>query len=211
MLGIRDYDELNNIVGFTRSEEYQEYFSDMDLSEEDKEKRIDLAQEMENNFLFVLSLIFTMQQYQSVDWAVVQNQFENAYRNSLSGAIDVDEEINSYINQFSYDATETTKNHEDDPYYYSMDRARLISENESNTSWNYSEYQQAISSGKTMKRWVDVRDRRERETHRIVGGTSKPIREPFVVGGSFMNYPKDQTFSPPASETVNCRCTIKYY
>ena len=61
MLGFQDYNELNNIVGLTRSEDYQEYFSDMDLSDDDKEKRIELAQEMENNFLFVLALIFTMQ------------------------------------------------------------------------------------------------------------------------------------------------------
>ena len=99
----------------------------------------------------------------------------------------------------------------DDPYYYSLDRARYMAENESNTSWNHSDFANAIKQGKTRKKWVDVRDNRERETHRRVGGMIIPISELFMVGSSFMLYPKDPSYGAPASEICGCRCTVKYF
>ena len=57
---------------------------------------------------------------------------------------------------------------------------------------------------------VDIRDKRERKDHREVGGTIKPITEPFLVGDSVMDYPKDTSYGASASQIVNCRCSIKY-
>ena len=211
MLDIRDYDELNELVGLNRSEDYDDYFDVMDMSDDDKQKRISLAEKLGDNFLLVLAFLFTMQQYQEINWQTIQSRFESAYRDALKNTIIIDDYLDTYIRQFSYDVTEATQNHVDDPYYYSLDRSRIMAENESNTSWNYSDFQSAIRAGYTRKRWVDIRDRRERETHRAVGGTVKPIEELFFVGSSFMRFPKDQEFSPPASETANCRCSIQYF
>ena len=171
MLDIRDYDELNEIVGMNRSEDFSDYFDVMDLSDQDKEKRIALAEKLEDNFLFVLAYLFAIQQYANVDWEEIRIRFESAYRNALENTIIIDEYLDLYIRQFAYDMVDSTQSHIDDPYYYSHDRARFAAENESNSSWNYSDYQEAIQSGKTKKRWVDVRDKRERESHRQVGGT----------------------------------------
>ena len=179
MLDVRGYDELNELVGMNRSEEYSDYFEVMDLSDADKENRIELAEKLGNNFLLILAFLFTMQQYQSINWETIRTRFENAYRDALDGVIILDEYLDSYIRQFSYDVTESTQSHVDDPYYYSMDRSRLMAENESNTAWNYSDFQSAIQIGCTRKQWIDIRDRRERETHRAVGGTIKPINEPL--------------------------------
>lgn len=211
MLDVRDYDELNELVGMNRSEEYSDYFGVMDLSDADKENRIELAEKLGDNFLLVLAFLFTMQQYQTINWETIRTRFENAYRDALEEAIILDEYLDSYIRQFSYDVTESTQNHVNDPYYYSMDRSRLMAENEANTAWNYSDFQSAIQNGYTRKQWIDIRDRRERETHRKVGRTVIPIEELFSVGSTFMRFPKDQIFSPPASETANCRCSIRYF
>lgn len=211
MLDVRDYDELNGLVGMSRSEDYEDYFGVMDLPDAGKEKRIELAERLGDNFLLVLAFLFIMQQYQTINWETIRTRFESAYRDALDGAIVLDEYLDSYIRRFSYDVTESTQNHIDDLYYYSFDRSRVMAENESNAAWNYSDFQTAIQNGYTRKRWVDIRDRRERETHRSVGGTVKPINEPFMVGSSFMNYPKDTSYGASSSEIVNCRCSIRYF
>lgn len=211
MLDVRDYDELNEIVGMNRSEDYEDYFGVMELSDSDKENRIELAEKLGDNFLLILAFLFTIQQYQEINWQTIQSRFESAYRDALENKIIIDDYLDIYIRQFSYDITESTKNHVDDPYYYSLDRSRVIAENESNTSWNYSDFQSAIQNGYTRKRWVDVRDRKERETHRAVGGTVKPINEPFMVGSSFLQFAKDTSLGASSSEIVNCRCSTIYY
>ena len=205
------FDELNSLLENKRSVDFDIYFDEMDLSDEEIRNRIELAEKLDNGFLVVLALLFTMQQYKAVNWESVRSGFETAYRNALENTIIIDEYLNSYIRQFSYDVTESTQKHVDDPYYYSMDRSKLMAENESNTTWNYSDFQTAMRKGYTRKRWVDIRDNRERESHRRVGGTVKPINEPFMVGNSFMNYPKDTSFGASSSEIVNCRCSIRYF
>lgn len=206
------YQELNDLVQNPRSEPYETYFGDMDLTDEEKEKRISLAEKFEDDFLFILILLFTMQQYGQVDWEVAREQFEIRYKNAIDGYVDLDEYMELYIRNFSYGVIDATQSHADEPYYYSTDRLRLISENESQGSMNHQEFADAVNSGKTMKEWMDVRDRRERETHRKVGRTVKPIEDPFVVGDSLMMYPKDtETFGAEAKEIINCRCSIRYF
>ena len=86
MLDIRSFDELNNIVGLNRSEDFDTYFDVMDIPEEDKKNRISLAEDLMDDFLVVLALLFSMQQYeQPIDWAVIQVRFESAYRKALDG------------------------------------------------------------------------------------------------------------------------------
>jgi len=54
-------------------------------------------------------------------------------------------------------------------------------------------------------------DKRVRTTHKEVGGTSKPIGEPFYVGGSLLLYPRDFSLGASAEQTAGCRCSIEYY
>ena len=211
MLSARTFDEVNNMNQTYRAIDFETYFGEMELSEEEKNKRISLAERLEENFVFVLAFLFYMQQYGNINWENIRVRFQNAYTEALSGVIVNDIAIQNYIEQFSYNVTDSSQKHVNDVYYYSTDRAKWMSENESNTIWNYSNYRDAINSGKTMKRWVDIRDRRERESHRKVGGTSKPIEEPFMVGGSFMMYPKDDSLGASDDQIVNCRCSILYY
>ena len=205
------FDELNKLVGKNRSEPYEIYFGEMDLTELEIKKRIALAEKLEENFLFAMALLFTMTQYNSVNYEQIRNKFEKSYFKAISGIIIADDYIKQYIKNFSYDITDSTKAHADDMYYYSSDRAIFIAENESLICWNHQDFSDAIKSGKRRKQWTDVRDKKERETHLQVGRTVKPINEPFLVGNSLMQHPKDTSFGASSSEIVNCRCTIKYF
>lgn len=206
------YKELNQMIKNPRSEPFDTYFGEMELSESEKNKRISLAEKLEDQFFPILIFLFILNQYAgTVDWEEIRARFENGYRDAVKKFADIDSQLDIHIKSFSQDVTESTKRNMNDFYYYSTDRARLISENESNTTLSYQEFVDAVNSGKTMKQWVDIRDKKERETHREVGGTIKRIAEPFLVGDSIMNFPRDFTFFPSASEVVNCRCSIKYF
>ncbi len=184
----------------------------MNLSEAEIKERIDLAERLENGFLFVLALLFTMTQYNFVNYEQIRNKFEKSYLKAINGTIISDDLKKQYIRNFSYEIIESTKAHADDIYYYSSDRAIFMDENESLTCWNHQDFSDAIKSGKRKKQWMDVRDKKERETHLQVGRTVKPIKEPFLVGNSLMMYPRDSdTFGAESKEIISCRCTIKYF
>lgn len=206
------FDELNQLIENPRSEPYDKYFSDMEISDEDKEKRISLAEKLENNFLYVLILLFTMQQYsKSVDWERARAEFESGYLAAISGTITVDEYMESYVKRFSYDVIDSTKAHESDPWYYSRDRVVFQSENESNSSWEHQNYSDAVKSGKKSKQWVTMRDKRVRETHAAVDGKTIGIDDIFLVGNSMFRYARDDYFSPDSKDVIGCRCTTRYF
>lgn len=91
-------------------------------------------------------------------------------------------------------------------------RADVIARTEVNAAANVGSYtyaQLGASAGLGMtKEWLAVLDSRVREDHRIANGQTKPMNEPFIVGGWPMDHPGD--FDAPAGEVVNCRCTIVY-
>lgn len=207
---IEDFEELNNLEN-RRSIPYDKYFGDMDLTKEEKEKRKSFAEKLDDVMLFIFALIAVMRANKRLNEEYVRKQLLEQYKDVLSGFMTIDEYLNEYINQFTDDTLDVTYRHIDDSFYLSLDRAILISENEANSVYGYQEYLQAILSGKTMKQWVDIRDKRERKTHLRVGGTKIPIQRAFEVGNSLMLYPKDISLGAEGKEIYNCRCTIKYF
>lgn len=207
----REIDELNIPMPYNRSEPFEQYFGDMDLTNEEKEKRIEVAKDLDDLMLFLFALIALMRESNAIDKDYIALQINNRYMAILQGYMGVDKYLEDYIKQFSNTFIQTTFDGIDDEWYLSADRARFIAENESETTWNYDEYRQAIESGKTRKQWVDIMDKRERETHREVGGMVIPIEDVFVVGDSLMRYPKDTLYGAEAKEIINCRCSIKYF
>lgn len=207
----REFDELNAPEKYSRSIPFTTYFGEMELTEEQKEKRIAVAEELYELMLFLLALIATMVENDSLDKNYILIQVNQRYLHIVGKYVDVDEYMEDYIKRFSDTFVKTTFDSIDNPWYLSSDRARFISENESETTWNYEEYKRAIKSGKTKKQWDDIRDNKERKTHREVGGRIIPIEDTFVVGNSLMRYPKDDSLGADAKEIINCRCTIKYF
>lgn len=212
MFGDITFDELNQMVENPRALPYEEYFGEMELTETEKKKRISLAEKLEENFLPILIWLFTMQQFGGIsDWEAVRLRFETEYQKSIDGAVDLDNYTKKRIKTFSYDVMESTQNHVEDFWYYSKDRVQFMSENESNISWEYQTYTDAIKKGKTRKQWVSMRDKRVRHTHRQVDGKTIGIRDVFLVGDSLMLHSGDSSLGAEAKELIACRCTTKYF
>lgn len=114
-----------------------------------------------------------------------------------------------YVSRLSDEIIDTTTRHPDDDYYLSKERALLIGQNESNTTFNHIDYTEAKESGKRYKVWYAELDDKTREDHIEIDGTRIPIDEMFDVGGEQLRYPHDFMFGS-AKNLVNCRCTCRY-
>ena len=159
--------------------------------------------------------VFTQIQDEEVKRIVEEVTKEPDYQNTLKdrltdafnkAGIPIED---NYLTQLVLDLIDTTNRHPDDPYYLSKERALLIAQNEANTAYNYSDYYNAISEGKTHKTWVAEVDERTREYHLEVDGRTIPIDDYFLVGGDTMRYPHDYLNSSPGN-IINCRCVCTY-
>lgn len=205
------FDRLNSLIANKRSMSFEQYFGEMELSDEEIQNRIELAEKLEDGFLFVLALLFTMQQQNAVNWERARREYENRYLSALSGYVTITPYIRNYVRSMSYDVMDSTRNHQSDIYYYSPDRSRFMAENESNFARSYQVNEDAVESGATRKRWITMRDKKVRETHREVDGQVKAIDDLFYVGGSLMSYPRDGSLGANSAEIIGCRCSIEYF
>lgn len=205
------FDELNMLVKNERSMPFKKYFGEMNLPEEEKSKRIQMAEEMEVNFIVTMTLLFTMTQANKIDYELIRKQIEYSYLETLRKYASVDKYLETYVKSFSYDVIDSTKKHKSEPYYYSLDRARFMAENEVNTAINHARYMEAVNSGKTMKRWKSIIDEATRKDHREINEKYIPIGQAFHVGDSWLLFPKDTSLGASANQIVNCRCTVIYF
>lgn len=216
-MSVSSYDELNIRPNNRRSEPYKEYFSKMSISDKEKQERIAFSEQMEEVVLYILALIETTIESGESDQKYIQTQFYDKYLDVIASYMLIDTYIKQYaldVTKQIIDATFERFSAEDksitDDYYLSNDRAMFISECEANSILNYRQYSKAVKAGKTKKKWIDVGDKRERKTHLEVGETILPIDEPFSVGDSLLQFPKDTSLGASADEIVNCRCSIQY-
>lgn len=216
-MSVSSYDELNIRPSNRRSEPYKEYFSKMSISDKEKQERITFSEQMEEVVLYILALIETTIESGETNREYIQTQFYDKYLDVIASYMLIDTYIKQYaldVTKQIIDATFERFSAEDksitDDYYLSNDRAMFISECEANSVLNYRQYSKAVKTGKTKKKWIDVGDKRERKTHLEVGGTVLPIDEPFSVGDSLLQFPKDTSLGASADEIVNCRCSIQY-
>lgn len=216
-MSVSSYDELNIRPNNHRSEPYKEYFSKMSISDKEKQERIAFSEQMEEVVLYILALIETTIESGETNREYIQAQFYDKYLDVIASYMLIDTYIKQYtlcVTKQIIDATFERFSSEDksitDDYYLSNDRAMFISECEANSILNYRQYLKAVKAGKTKKKWIDVGDKRERKTHLEVGETILPIDEPFSVGDSLLQFPKDTSLGASADEIVNCRCSIQY-
>lgn len=216
-MNVSSYDELNIRPDNRRSEPYKEYFSKMSISDKEKQERIAFSEQMEEVVFYILALIETTIESGETNREYIQTQFYDKYLDVIASYMLIDTYIKQYATDITkqiIDITFERLSSEDksitDNYYLSNDRAMFISECEANSILNYRQYSKAVKSGKTKKKWIDVGDKRERKTHLEVGGTTLSIGEPFSVGDSLLQFPKDTSLGASADEIVNCRCSIQY-
>lgn len=67
-----------------------------------------------------------------------------------------------------------------------------------------------FKSGQITKTWVNMGDDRVRPTHVEAGGQTVDANAPFIVGGSQMMIPADDSMGAPLVETIRCRCSAIY-
>lgn len=207
-------DELNKLYDGEynrRSVPYEEYFSEMDISKEEKEKRIDFSEKFEEVMMFLFYMLAMSEQYGYNNVEYIKSQVVKKYEDVAKEYMSLDEYTNEYIRQFASETMEVTLRNSNDVYYTSKDRAMLIAENEANTILNYSQFIDAIKKGYTRKEWVAENDEKVRKTHVRADNTIVGIEDAFLVGDSMLLFPKDTSYGASAEEIVNCRCTIKFH
>ena len=212
-LGIASFDELNKLVGMKRSVPFEQYFAPMRITKKQKEERKRLAEELEDEFIYMMSYMFYAYPNITADMA---DELQERYMNTLIElgiAIGVAQSIEEYQRQaarFSIEVVGATQRHKDDPYYYSKDRARLCAEDQSNFIYDISDFADAIESGYLYKTWNTVADNRVRDSHAEVEGLTIPIDEPFSLQGGYMMAPHDSSLGVDESELIMCRCSLSF-
>ena len=187
----------------------EEYFSKMAISKEQKEERVEAAEDLQDDILFLFNLLLVEAMY-GEDYELVYSTFLTRFRNTVAKFARMDDYIKSYIAERPREIFETTlKRMELGGWWTSVDRATIIGENEANSVCNYEDLQEAIDAGYTKKMWLSERDARVRRSHMAVDGVTIPIQEYFIVGDAAMMMPHDPECLD-ARETVNCRCSLKY-
>lgn len=212
------FDELNRLYEEShrdslRSMPFDRFFGEMDLSQEQKDKRKKTAREIQQFMLLAIMSMYNMMEAGGYDFSDASRIITQRYNDLLDelGLSLTAFFVASHVESTAAEIVSATLNHPDDPYFFSTDRARLIAENEANSIYNDAQFQDAILTGKTRKGWRAIIDSRTRGTHVIANGTEIPIDQPFEVGESLLMFPRDVSLSPDPSEIVNCRCTAYYF
>jgi hypothetical protein len=216
-----EIDKLNNTTREIEEPyiDFEEYFSKMDLPQSEIDKRIEMANDIKDDmmFLFLLIMLYrdnlgmTGETYE-LYIEVIIGSFKARYEATLRKYFpNMEEQLQSYVEYFTeLQVTRTLQNMEDD-YYLSDERTYNIGANEANVVGDLVMFEQAKQDGKTKKKWIDMRDNRERKTHLAVGGTILPIDDYFTVGKSKMLFPHDYQNCNDEAELSNCRCSIHYF
>lgn len=225
-MGLTNFDELNTLstTETTKDDRHKatrkkipihDYFENMQISEEEKEKRVRLANLLLADVLFLFALSKRNQDKQYLSEA-----FQKRYLSSVQKVTEPDQKMQRYIRKVCDSIVDTTlkggslttskANKPQDPYVVSVDRATNVAENEANAILNGDEYITAVKNGCTKKRWKSYRDERVRADHADVDGQVVDISRPFRVGKYMMMYPKDDSLGAGLEEIVNCRCSVEY-
>ena len=201
------FDELNRLVGFERSLPIDQYFDEMRLTPRQKEQRKRLARQLEEEMVWLMSYMFyARKQGISVSMNAI-NEIRERYREAVGSTVVIDLYIATHIDSVTANIVDATNRHKDDPYFYSEDRARLIAEEESNSIFQYTEFEEA-SKNKRYKTWLTIMDGHQRESHGLVNGTTIPIDEEFILEGGTCQFPREDTL--PDEEVCGCRCSLAF-
>lgn len=185
--------------------EIEKYFSEMELPEEEIEKRISVANAFQRFFHGLFLSMLTGE--------AIREKYIDEIRSEYIRICDRFDLIPNmaHIDRLAETIVDNTLQNIDTEFYTSIGRSINIAETETNNSANYDDLQDAISNGYTQKTWITQKDNRVRETHVILDGMTIGIDELFEVGDALMRFPCDEemAFDSP-QEINNCRCCIEY-
>lgn len=190
---------------------YEEYFGEMELSDEEKKERMVLAGRLEAVFISLFSSLSG----EDGDMDVAYEEACNSYVNIANEFISRKETPSALLAHVSAAVLAVIKvvndnANSDDEWYLSDERATCIAANEANYTGNYREQIEMVKQGYKFKTWHTMMDKRVRHTHKLVDNKTISIFEPFEVGNSLMMFPKDTSLDAESCEIANCRCVVKY-
>jgi len=206
-------DELN-IVNTEQVVEHRniisipQFFDGMYLTESEKKARKDLAKKI---YAIIVALLTIIKANKALNNEHDTGYYKEYLVDSLTPVYNEVFGENTYksiIEHFANEFVDSTMRHIDEPYFTSDDRAVVNAEEQSNSVHNQSDYDTAVSSGKTRKIWVTKHDQRVRKTHEAADGQEVAIDEPFVVGSALLQFPCDPEGA--LKEICNCRCSCIY-
>lgn len=201
---VANFDELNIF----------DYFSEMDLPQEEIDKRIVLAQMIKDSYrrLFVKERARkAIRSDADLDYQVFEDYLVEEYFDILKkNGIEVDTYTKEYVEFVAKEVTDTTQKHWGEEHTLSDARAVEIAVNDANVVLNHERDEQAKASGKKYKVWHTEMDDKVRETHSESEGQRVPIDKPFTVGFSQLMYPCDTSLGADPSEIIGCRCVAEY-
>ena len=196
---------------------YREFFGKMHISVAQMNKRIEIAERIEDAMLFVFAywLIHADLGMSDADMKnLTKEQLKAVYEHYTKPDGYLDKHLDTLANEIIDVTAKHTAVGVDEPeptaYWTSANRAQIIAENEANAFENYNEYKQAKSRGYTKKRWLTELDDKVRMTHTLVEGKTVDIDGLFLVGDSYMRFPHDTEYDPDPNEVINCRCACVY-
>lgn len=212
-----------------------EYFDEMQILKEDKERRKNTAKKFINamvNFfkaqlLNVVSGIFLYEK-SSADY---ENELMDIYFSMISD-YQYETEVREKAYRFAkyiQEATERAVANANGNESYKMSRltggkmkaedvpksvSRMFTEirateialNETNWIYNWINHQKLIEEKQNTHTWVSMRDEKVRVSHWNADGQTVPINEPFIINGYKMMFPLDDSMGAPVEEIINCRC-----
>lgn len=211
-MAIQKFDESNNLTS-----SIERYFNTMGISEEQKRKRIQLAEDIELiMILFLMAIEEGNKPVETIEMELTDEYVEILRENNVP--------IDDYLVKRSVTTVQqivsTTVAHMDnmasemeseEPNYYTSDsRARKIAINESSVVWNHTEYEQNVDKY-AYKMWRTMEDEEVRASHEPMDGMIIESDGVFNVNGSLMRYPQDDELGADANEIINCRCWLEWY
>lgn len=209
-MAILKQDELNNL-----SMPYEQYFGEMGLSKDEIERRIALAEAIDDIFMLLFLLISAdIALGNPIDTSYYTDYGTREYLSVLEAfGIDVEDRypwLKSHVNEAVKEVVGQNAKNPDDAWETSDDRAKLIAENEANSVCEYTAFQDAVDSGKTRKTWNTMLDNKVRHTHEEIESLTIPIMDAFKVGAYEMYQPKDTSLGAGMEEIAGCRCWCTY-
>lgn len=205
---MRTVDELNNIT-FDEKEFFREYFKSMDIPEEAKKEREEAASDIMAVLLLIFILLEDNIERNALSYDEILYQFQIEFADVIAKYGRNDAYFSEYLNVATTDILRTTYDHIGEEYYFSQERLAIVSANESNNILNYEELQRALEKGYTHKTWKAEIDRKTREDHLEMDGTTIPIEDYFILPDCEMAMPHDEV-NGTARQCANCRCSLHY-
>lgn len=91
---------------------------------------------------------------------------------------------------------------------FSIARAARIARTEQSQAANLASNSYAKANGLKKKVWMSAQQERTRPAHYAANGQTRPMNQPFIVGGERLQHPGDPNGS--AANVINCRCVTSY-